>query len=310
MKKTQSSLLMGVMATVIVGGLLLMYFDMVPTEEAPPVTSTTLPVVPETGTGIQKSYDMSTNAKVTLSVVDCEQEGTTVSAADTVWYVKDGGTWAKKETDSNTATPDLQMPPETEYRALVYDDSTYTGKIISGVMPYSGNTVIPVCLYAIDTTPTVILWSQDDGNKISSSNAEPMDANTTYDEIGYTIRVSQYQHFNKPALCFDYNSTYDEVKETTVGMQAPTPDFLKGTVEECWYVPTISSGGSSTGYLSVDTGIGPVGGDANITYYLVDTQYYIHTLTNEIASGFNIEDGTTNIGDSTDSTAAGTLGIS
>lgn len=295
------------LVTLLVAAVALMVVGQVFFPDQMPWNPTTAGTDTDTGTGIQQTFDNSNDVDIDLAVSDCARPATAFTAADTVWLIKDAttGVWTKKETDTNSATPSLTVSPTTEYKALIYDDGTGYGKVITGTAPYQAETTIAVCLDTVDTEPAMSIFLHDDGTKMVDTNKEPVTSeNQTFDLIQYRVSVADYEAYNQPMICFDYNFTNISDMYVRSASSASIPRFLLGTAESCYDITAPTPGVPSTGYIyaKVLTFSNDVGANVTANVYLVDRQWYQNTETGEFELGANINDVSTNVGDSGDST--------
>jgi hypothetical protein len=253
--------------------------------------------------GVDETCELSAKPTVNLDI-RTEGAGVSASAADTVWKLStDGINWVVKETDSNSATPSLDITTKTYWKALVYDDATLVGKEVQGYVGCVGSTGA-VRLWTIDTAPTVKIFRAYDNTISSAANNDTMVGNTTYHQ-SIQVYSATNKVYNAPAICFDYAvSNYTRVSLSGNYAQAVIPNFLAGTVDACYSIPTIDT----TGYtVRTDVETASTTPTGNIVVYLVDTQNYMDK--NEVfTTGFNLKDTPyTNVGDSTDTAAVGTI---
>jgi hypothetical protein len=265
--------------------------------------------VPQTGSGIQQTFDNSQTVTVRLSITDCAKPAT-APAINTQWMLKDKATgkWTNYETDSASASPSIAISPTTEWKALSWNDTTHYGKVVTGVAPYQALDPIAVCVNAIDATPVLSFFRADDGLKMSATNTEPVtSANQTIDLIQYRVTVADYTSYNKPALCFDYNTVNMSDLYVRNANSASIAKFLTGTAEGCWDIAVPTPGVPVTGYIYAKMQNFASTSSSNVSVYLIDRQFYQNTNTNEFEENFNVNDATTNVGDSTDGSAAATM---
>ena len=311
-KATQINLLSVLLVACLVGGGSYLYFTGQGT--APATTGTMTPTGGVTGvttpaaTGVPNLYCDGADKTVTLSVTNIAN-GSAVSTADTRWEISsDGVTWSYKETDSNSATPSVSVGPYGYVRAMVLDDSTYYGVMTEAYYVNCISRTEQVRLKALDSTPSISLKRDSDGQIYAAGTNDTLIANGI---LHPTVRLytDSDMYYNKPALCFDYDTGNFSYQKVQGAAQAAVPYFLKGTVEECYEVPSFNQQpidvilelkGGATQFLTTSAAI-------STTVYLVDTQVFTNNA-GVFSEGFNLADSPyTNVGDNTDASSAGTL---
>jgi GH25 family lysozyme M1 (1,4-beta-N-acetylmuramidase) len=131
-----------------------------------------------------------------------------------------------------------------------------------------------------------------------------MVGNTTYHQ-SIQVFAATNKVYNAPAICFDYAvNNYTSVKISGNDNSVAVPNFLAGTVEACYSIPTIDVNGYT---MRTDVETASTSPTGNIAVYLVDTQSFMDK--NEVfMTGFTLKDTPyTNVGDSTDTAAVGTI---
>jgi len=140
----------------------------------------------------------------------------------------------------------------------------------------------------------------DENDQVNADGSNELSIGTNTYAVQVKVKVSSYQYFGNPEsdkgimVCFDADAVnsdtvkeYEHIKVTNYGAQkASVPEFLLGTADWCWELTEITHlKDGETVYLDVelkpDSSDGPDAED-HVGFWLIDTNYYIHTKTGEL----------------------------
>jgi len=249
------------------------------------------------GKDITLTGDVSTTRTVTYNLVRAEKKGTSVNFGG-YWYLN--GDY--KENDADTNAPAITASYGDDYVLLVSNGTSPIsgyGEKYMGSMPLTATKTHEVDIWLVDSSATVKMWSDDDGNLLSSSNPEPVAASDDITIEG-SIRASADKLFggtcdSHMVVCYDYNITeYTDITETLHGIDANIPHHLRATVEGCFEIPTTADSGKSffDTRIQVASAADATGAGTNFTTYFVDKDYFRHTDDLTIHCGTNDNDNT------------------
>jgi len=142
---------------------------------------------------------------------------------------------------------------------------------------------------------TVTIFNEDDQVVAEVAETNAPNIGTSIYSMQIKLKVGSYLYFSNPEsdkgimICFDAGSElakYDEIKITSHGAEAASvPEILLGTADWCWELTEVThmKDGESI-YIDVDLdpddSTEPTGGD--IHFWIMDTEYYLHTKTGEL----------------------------
>jgi len=140
----------------------------------------------------------------------------------------------------------------------------------------------------------------DENDQVNGHASNELSVGTSVYSAQIKMKVASKMYFSNPeaekgiVVCFDADastsstvSEYDEVKITNYGSKAaPVPESLLGTADWCWELTELTHlKDGETVYLDLD--IDPDDSDGpdaedHMGFWIVDTNYYIHTKTGEL----------------------------